>query len=173
MEKWKIDKKQKRLLDSLFKEIDSKEIKSILDVGGGRTSVSYLTNRFKDKKIKSIVYPGDERKIKPILESVASNNYQIIESDIRDFKSKKVDLILSHLFLGEAEKFNKNKFETILKALFGLKTKYLVIVNREDDGVNYFSFFKLLPAKSKIVKVFCLKQESNNNHEYLGMVIKM
>jgi len=51
MEKWKIDKKQKRLLDSLFKEIDSKEIKSILDVGGGRTSVSYLTNRFKDKKI--------------------------------------------------------------------------------------------------------------------------
>lgn len=173
MEKWKIDKKQKKLLDSLFAEIDSREIKSILDVGGGRTSVSYLTNRFRNTKIKSIVYPGDERKIKPILESVNSTNYQIVESDIRDFKSKKVDLILAHLFLGEAEKFNKNNLETIIKALFGLKTKYLVMVNREDDEVNYFLLFKLLPVKSKIIKVYCLKQESDNSHEYLGIVIKM
>src|SRR3989344_356268 len=113
MNSWKISKSQKELLDSLFEKIEGKT-KKVLDLGSGRTSIFYLTDRFKNTIVKGVVYPGDARKIDPIKECVKNKNYQIIESDIKDLNfGENHDIVLAHLFLGEAEKFAENKFEEI------------------------------------------------------------
>jgi hypothetical protein len=170
--KWKISSRQKKLLDSLFEKIKNSEIKSVLDMGAGRTSVHYLANRFKNIKIKAVVYPGDERKIKPILECVPEKNYEIIENDIKNLKIKKVDLILAHLFLGEAEKFAGNKFEDILKRLFAIKTKYLVIVNVERDSINYWLLFKHIANNGIVLKISYVNRPDKEGDICLGFTIK-
>ena len=72
---WKISKSQKNVLEYLFKEISNKKIKKVLDIGSGRTSIYYLTSKFKNLKIKGMIYPGDTRKITPIIECVKNKNY--------------------------------------------------------------------------------------------------
>jgi predicted RNA methylase len=168
--KWKMSKAQKKLLDALFREVETKKIKKVLDMGAGRTSVHYLASRFSKIRIKAVVYPGDERKIKPILECVPEKNYEIIESDIRNLKIKKVDLVLAHLFLGEAEKFAKNKFNTILDALFSIKTRYLVVVNIFRDNIDYRLLLKYIAEKGEIMKV--VYQVSEKGDECIGLLIK-
>lgn len=152
MQTWEISKTQKKLLDDLMGNIDVRQISRVLDVGSGRTSIAYLTDKFKNLKIKGIVYPGDERKIQPIKECVKAENYELIETDIKNFDfSQEFDLVLAHLFLGEATKFADNKFEDILDSLFALKTKYLVIVNVSyDDTISYFALLKKIAQSGKI-----------------------
>lgn len=171
MKKWGINKSQKKLLNNLFDEIKDNNIKNILDIGGGRTSVLYLTDRFKKIKIKTLIYPGDERKIKPILECVKNENYEIIENDIKKIKNKKVDIVLAHLFLGEAEKFGNNKFKEIINALLKIKTKFLVMINREDDEIDYFYLLKQIIKKGRIIKI--VNQKTEREHECLGILIKI
>jgi hypothetical protein len=168
---WKISKSQKEALDFLFNSIKNKKIKKILDVGSGRTSMDYLTNKFKKLKIKGIVYPGDTRKIIPIKECVKNKNYELIESDIMNFNSKeKFDIILGHLFLGEAEKFGKNKFEKVLKKLFSINTNYFVLVNLFGDKIDYNLLLKQISIKGSILKIKYGISESGD--EFLGILIK-
>lgn len=167
---WNISKAQKKLLDSLLEGTPTKKIKQVLDMGAGRTSVHYLACRFPKIKIKAVVYPGDERKIKPILECVPEKNYEIIESDIRNLKTKNADLVLAHLFLGEAEKFAKNKFEDIVRELFKIKTRYLIIVNIFRDNIDYRLLLKYIAEKGEIMKV--AYQVSEKGDECIGLTIK-
>lgn len=170
--KWKISKSHKKLLDALLKDIDGGGFKSVVDMGSGRTSLTYLTDKFKKAKVKAVVYPGDHRKIGPILECVKSKNYEIIESDIRDLKLReKVDLVLAHLFLGEAEKFAENSFDNIIERLFEIKTKYLVIVDiLSDKNVNYRSLLKLIVQKGKILNLNYITNKEGA--DYIGFLIK-
>ena len=169
---WKISEAQKKLLDSLFNAVELKEIKNVLSIGSGRTSIFYLTDRFGDLNIKGVVYPGDERKIVPIKECVKNNNYELIESDIKDFNSNKsFDIILAHLFLGEAEQFGENQFKIILEKLFSIKTKYLILVNLFRDNINYNFVLKEIAQKGSIAKLSYIISESGD--ECLGILIKL
>jgi len=170
MNSWKISKSQKELLDSLFEKIEGKT-KKVLDLGSGRTSIFYLTDRFKNTIVKGVVYPGDARKIDPIKECVKNKNYQIIESDIKDLNfGENHDIVLAHLFLGEAEKFAENKFEEILDKLFKIKTKYLVLVNLFRDNINYNLLLKKISQTGDIIKVSYVKSESGE--DCMGLTIK-
>lgn len=169
--KWQISKSQKELLDSLFEEIKEDNVNEVLDIGSGRTTIQYLTDRYPNLIIKGVVYPGDERKIQPIKECVTNNNYGLIESDVANLKlNEKYDIVLAHLFLGEAEKFAGNKFENILNKLFSIKTKYLVIVNLARDNINYDLLDKKIKEKGEIIKRNSVKSESGE--ETLGILIK-
>jgi len=169
---WKISKSQKNVLEYLFKEISNKKIKKVLDIGSGRTSIYYLTSKFKNLKIKGMIYPGDTRKITPIIECVKNKNYELIESDIMNFNSKeKFDVILGHLFLGEAEKFGKNRFENILKKLFSINTNYLVLINLFRDKIDYNLLLKQISIKGSILKIKYGISESGD--EFLGILIKI
>ena len=166
-----MSKSQKKLLDRLFKGVKAEKVKNVVDLGAGRTSVHYLANKFKNLTVKAIVYPGDERKIKPILECVPEKNYEIVESDIKDLKIKRVDLVLAHLFLGETEKFGDNKFSEILDQLFSIKTKYLIVVNLfRDQVIEYRLFLKYVAKKAKGIEV--AYQLSEQGDECLGFLIK-
>ncbi len=168
---WQISSNQKELLDVLFERIEGR-IENVLDVGSGRTSIFYLTDRFKNVTVEGIVYPGDDRKIGPIKECVKNDNYKLIEADILDFNPEKsYDVILAHLFLGEAEKFLSNKSEEILTKLFSIPTKYLVMVNLLfRDNINYNLLFKQIFEWGEIIGV---KQVISEDKEIsLGMLIK-
>lgn len=168
---WKISESQKRLLDDLFSVIVEEKIQKVIDMGAGRTSIQYLTDRFKDIIITGIVYPGDLRKIDPAKECVTNTNYEIVEQDILDFdENQEIDIVLGHLFLGEAEKFAGNKFGQIVEKLFSINTKYLVIVNLFRDSINYNLLLKQIFEKGEIVKIGYTKSESGD--ECLGMTIK-
>jgi hypothetical protein len=167
---WQISEPQKELLDSLFGVIDG-EIKKVIDIGSGRTSVFFLTEKFKNITIKGLVYPGDQRKIEPIKKCVPNNNYELIESDINDFESNEVfDVVLAHLFLGEAEKFADNKFDKIVDQLFKIKTRYFVIVNLERDLIDY----KLLNQKISEIGEIVKNEEiiSESGDKCVGITIK-
>lgn len=168
--KWQISPKQKELLDALFERIEGK-IENVLDIGSGRTSIFYLTDKYKDVIVEGVVYPGDERKIGPIKECVKNDNYKLIETDILDFNPEKsYDIMLAHLFLGEAEKFGDNKFEKILAKSFAIDTKYLVIVNLLSDNINYGLLLKQISEYGDIIKVNYVISEDGETS--LGMLIK-
>lgn len=167
---WEISQKQKELLDVLFERIEGK-IENVLDVGSGRTSIFYLTDKYKDVVVEGVVYPGDDRKIGPIKEYIRNDNYKLIETDILDFNPKKsYDVILAHLFLGEAEKFGDNKFEKILAKLFTINTKYLIIVNLFRDNINYNLLLKQISEYGDIVGIKHVISEDGETS--LGMLIK-
>ncbi len=170
--KWKVRKNQKELLDVLFRGPFLKNAKRVLDMGSGRTSLSYLTDRFKNTKIQAVVYPGDERKMKPILEHVRRKNYKIIETDIKRFKPKaKFDVVLAHLFLGEAEKFGRNKFKRVLDSLLSIKTRYLAIVDvLNDKDVDYALLLDKLEKKGKLIKIVYVTEKSGE--KYVGFLVK-
>ncbi len=169
---WQISKSQKELLDSLFGTIGLKGINDVLDIGSGRTSIFYLTDRFKGLNIKGIVFPGDLRKINPIKDCVKNDNYELIEVDIKDLNlDKPFDIVLAHLFLGEAEQFGENKYEDVLEKIFSIKTKYLVLVNLIKDNINYSLLLKEIALKGNISKLGYIKSESGE--DCLGILIKL
>ena len=169
---WQISKSQKELLDSLFDAIELKEIKNVLDIGSGRTSIFYLTDRFKNLNIKGVVSPGDQRKINPIKECVKNSNYELIETDIKDLNlDETLDVILAHLFLGEAEQFGKNRYVEMLERLFFIKTRYLVLVNLFRDNIDYGLLLKEISSKGSITKLGYIKSESGE--DCLGILIKL
>jgi hypothetical protein len=170
--KWKISSRQKHLLDALFKDIKTSKVKKVVDMGAGRTSVHYLAHRFPKLTVRAVVYPGDERKIVPIRECVSEKNYKLVESDIRSARIGSVDVVLAHLFLGEAEKFSGNRFEKILDALFALKTKYLIIVNVRRDAIDYWSLFKRVAEKGTVLRIAYATSDADGD-DCLGFAIRM
>ena len=141
-------------------------------MGSGRTSMQFLTDYFKDIIITGIIFPGDDRKTNPVKECVTNTNYEIVEQDIKDFnENQEIDIVLAHLFLGEAEKFAENKFEEILDKLFSIKTKYLVLVNMFSDKIDYNLLLKKIAEKGEILKLEHSVSRSGN--EYIGMTIKL
>lgn len=169
---WQISSSQQKILDDLFSVINDTEIKSIVDIGSGRTSIQYLTDKYKNLMITGVVFPGDIRKIDPIKECVTNTNYKIIQQDILNFDSnQEIDIVLGHLFLGEAEKFNCNKFEEIVNKLFSIKTKCLILVNLFRDNINYNLLLKKITEEGKIIKLSYIKSESGD--ECIGITIKL
>lgn len=127
-----------KLLNKTFDKINKVEIKSILDSGSGRTSLSSLLKYFDKSKIDAIIYPGDLRKRISIETNIKSERYNLLELDIckRQINSK-YDLVLAHLLLGEATKWN-NSFDDLLNSLFSVKSKYYIIYDiKEDPKINY------------------------------------
>ncbi|GHU07191.1 hypothetical protein FACS1894151_01140 [Spirochaetia bacterium] len=125
------------LLKKMFNNIDSNIIK-ILDAGSGKTSLSILLDHYKKAVIDAIVFPGDHRKINSITEYIKSTNFTLMELDICNSTiSKNYDLVLSHLLLGEALKWN-NEVEYLLEKLMSIKSKYYIIFDyKEDIAINY------------------------------------
>ena len=168
---WHISQSQKKLLDSLFNGIRI-EVKNVIDIGSGRTSIQYLTDRFPNLKIRGIVYPGDIRKIDPIKKCVKNTNYELIEVDFNHLDLKEsFDIVLAHLFLGEAEKFAGNKFGKILDKLLSIKTEYLVMVNHERDEIDYNFLKQKIEEKGKILKENSAVSEEGNKTS--GVLVKL
>ncbi len=124
----------KIILNDFLNFIKNENITSILDAGSGKTSLSIITNSFPNTHIDAIVFPGDVRKIHSIREiTVHNKNISIIEKDIcRDIVSKKYDVVIAHLLLGEAAKFG-NVFEDLLEKVITMKYKYLIIIDYLED----------------------------------------
>lgn len=173
MNNWEISLNQKKLLDSLFSGVDLSKVTRVLDIGSGRTSIFYLAGKFKNVKIKGIVYPDDQRKIQPIKECVKLGNYELVEVDLKDFHfSQEFDVALAHLFLGEAGKFAGNNFEEILNKLFNVKTKYLILVNLFRDNIDYNLLLKKITEKGDLIKVAYTKSDTDSGDECIGLTIK-
>lgn len=169
---WIISSAQKILLDSLFEKVEGK-VEKVLDIGSGRTSIFYLTDRFKNIIVKGIVFPGDNRKIDPIKECVKNTNYELVETDIMNFNSDdKFDAVLAHLFLGEAEKFAGNKYEEILNKLFSIKTRYLIITYFENDIMDRNLLMKYVHEYGEIAKQDQTESRSEEWGISFGMAIK-
>lgn len=121
--------------------INLKEINNILDSGSGRTSLNYLINTFPNANIDAVVFPGDYRKINSIKENV-QGNYNLTEIDLcKNNVSKEYDLVLAHLLLGEATKFN-NTFEDLLEKLLKIKSTYYVIYDFKEDNTLDFNYLE-------------------------------
>ncbi|MFA6495275.1 MAG: hypothetical protein WC246_03215 [Candidatus Paceibacterota bacterium] len=170
--KWKISPAQKKLLDALFKNVPIKNPHAVVDVGSGRTSIHYLAHRFKNITVTGVVYPGDLRKLKPILTCVPESNYQIAQTDIKKFKPRqKPEIALAHLFLGEATKFGHNTFPNVLKKILSIPSKYLVIVNLIRDNINYPILIKQIERTGTITALAYIRTESGDG--CVGMTIKI
>lgn len=121
--------------------INLTNINDILDSGSGRTSLNYLINTFPNANIDAIVFPGDTRKTNSIKENV-NGKYNLIETDICKANIlKKYDLVLAHLLLGEATKFN-NSFEDLLEKLLKIKSNYYVIYDFKEDNTLDFNYLE-------------------------------
>ena len=163
-----IDATHRKILDSLFTEIPTKSVKNILDVGSGRTSALYLTEKFPNATINGIVYPGDKRKTDSIKKFVTSNDYDLQEVNLGKMSIlKSYDVVLAHLFLGEAEKFN-NKSKVLFDKLISIKTRFLVIVDWEEDKtIDYeYIFSKIKPSK---IEHF----QNKEGTKYIGILVRV
>lgn len=151
---WKISPIHENILKILFADFNGNEKFKILDAGSGRTSLSFLTEYFKNSLISAVIYPGDERKKSGIIESVKADNYYLEETDLNEHVQKTdFDIVLAHLLLGEAQKFSKEPFSKMLDSLFNIRTKYLVIVDILDDpSIDYKMFSEYISRKGKILK---------------------
>lgn len=123
-----------RNLDNL---IEIENINNILDAGSGKTSLSYLLNKFPGAKVDAIIYPGDDRKKNSIIENVRGE-FNLKEIDLcKNDINEKYDLVFAHLLLGEATKFG-NSFLNLLNNLLGIDTKYIIIYDfKEDNTIDY------------------------------------
>lgn len=150
--------------------INLKEINNILDSGSGRTSLNYLINTFPNANIDAVVFPGDYRKINSIKENV-QGNYNLTEIDLcKNNVSKEYDLVLAHLLLGEATKFN-NTFEDLLEKLLKIKSTYYVIYDFKEDNTLDFNYLEqyLQDNNFEILnKKEFLKQEPQQFTNFLG-----
>lgn len=150
--------------------INLKEINNILDSGSGRTSLNYLINTFPNANIDAVVFPGDYRKINSIKENV-QGTYDLIETDLcKSNVTKEYDLVLAHLLLGEATKFN-NTFEDLLEKLLKIKSTYYVIYDFKEDNTLDFNYLEqyLQDNNFEILnKKEFLKQEPQQFTNFLG-----
>lgn len=127
-----------RALKSIFKNLKNVDIKTIIDAGSGKTSASVLLKYFPKSSVDAVIYPGDNRKKNPLETAISSKRLEIIEENICKAKiTKKYDLCLIHLTLGEALNFN-NPFELLFGHLMDIKAKYFVVYDiLEDPCVHY------------------------------------
>lgn len=168
------------LLNKLYENIELNKINNILDCGTGKTSLSSLVSSFKNANIDAIIYYGDTRK-RDSVSIIDSTKFNLIEKDIcKDKITKKYDLVLAHLLLGESITWG-NTFENLLQSLLNIKTKYLIIVDyKEDSTIDYNYLNKYLKDNNyEIISVIEQLKENPqmfNNFEgktYIGYVIKL
>lgn len=168
------------LLNKLYKNIQTDQIKRILDCGTGKTSLSSLLENFKNSSIDAIVYYNDQRKLSSIRENISSKRTNIIEKDIcKDTITKQYDLVLAHLLLGESIKWG-NTFEDVFKSLININKQYLIIVDfKEDPTVNYEYLNKYLNENNyEIISIIeqCKTLPQKFTHfmgkTYIGYVIR-
>ena len=126
------------ILHDFLNAIQTESVATILDAGSGRTSLSAILAAFPGASVDAVVYPGDTRKIDSI-SSIEDPRKQIHiqETDICTTPiTKKYDVIVAHLLLGEAAKFG-NSFKDLLNKVAAMKYRYLIIIDYlEDPGVN-------------------------------------
>ena len=160
-----------KLLFKITAKINKEEIKSILDAGSGKTSLSILLRLFPESKIDAITYYNDLRKINSIKENIFSSRYNLEEKNLcKDKIKKQYDLVLAHLLLGEAEKWN-HSFKELLLKLTQIKTTYLIIFDiKEDPVINYQYLEKIVSEKFILVK----KEEmiKNKQEQYPDFLAK-
>lgn len=150
--------------------INIENINRILDAGSGKTSLSYLVNKYPAAMIDAIVYPGDKRKINSIKENV-TGNYNLIELDLcKDKINETYDLVLAHLLLGEATKFG-NDFKDLLHNLLQINSKYFIIYDfLEDDTIDYryMENYLLENGFNVIKKILFKKIEEQQFSNFIG-----
>jgi len=174
---WKISKDHKKILDDLFDRLDNNKIKSVLDIGSGKTSLDYLTKRFPKIMVQGVIHPGDKNKIESIEEHVKSDNYFLNKINFLNFKQKvKFDLVLVHLFLGEAGRFTD--YRKIFNKLTKIRTKYMIIVDILDDPeVNYSEILKFI-GKNEVMDVNyheaqIITRSKKKFNGYIGFLIRL
>ena len=143
-----------KIVKTLIKSLKNVEIKKILDAGSGKTSASILLKYFKHAEVDAVVYPGDNRKIKPLESAIGSNRLEIVEADICSACiRKKYDICLAHLILGEAHNFG-NHFSDLFHQIMDIKAKYFIIIDiLEDPAVHYRYIEQYLKEKGfRIIK---------------------
>lgn len=156
----------KEILTRLFERFDTEEEYTILDAGSGKTNLYFLTTHFPHSTICAVVYPGDVRKIESIRGFVDASNFALREIDIQELEPEfSVDIVLAHLLLGEATAFGDNMFENVLRALFGIKTHYLAIVDALDDpDISYGTLSCFIAEKGTVEQVLFVER-------YVGFLI--
>ena len=90
---------------------------------------SILLKYFPNARVDAIIYPGDNRKKKPLETVIGSDRLEIVETDIcKECIRKKYDICLAHLLLGEAHNFG-NHFSDLFHQLMDIKAKYFVFTD--------------------------------------------
>ena len=121
------------MFDTLLHNINCEEKYSILDAGSGRTSLTIITEKFKNSYVDAVCFPGDSRKIDSIKANVTRSNYTVIERDICNYTGwKKYDFVFAHLLSGEAVTFG-NEFLSLLNGLISVNGRYLMIIDYPED----------------------------------------
>lgn len=123
------------ILNDFLEKLEGKPIRSVLDAGSGRTSLSAIVSHFPKTEINAIVYPGDRRKLNTIIpiKEESKANIQILERDIcREAIPENYDLVVAHLLFGEAAMFG-NRFEIMLERLLAVNFRYLIIIDYLED----------------------------------------
>ena len=155
-------KAHESILLAYLDELTDKGIHSILDAGSGTTSLVAITSSYPDIVVDAVVYPGDERKSTSISRTCSNNTYRIMEKDICSHEiDKQYDLVVAHLLLGEAVKFN-HSFHDLLSGLLLINAKYLVIIDYlEDPDVNLDEI--LMMAADNHYSIVCKTIKENRN----------
>lgn len=157
-----IKREHLQIVNDLLEPLRGEEINDILDAGSGKTSLTLITNYFKDKVIDAIVYPGDNRKMDSIKKSVPTTNYNLIEHDLcKEAINKKYDLVVAHLLLGEAIKFG-NTFDNLFDRLLSIDTKYIIIIDYAEDPDVNFDYIESYINNMKVIKKTSVNLEKEN-----------
>ena len=153
-----------KIIKKMIKSIKKENIKKIMDAGSGKTSASILLKYFKNANVDAIVYPGDNRKKKPLENAIGSDRLEIIEADIcKNCFRKKYDFCLVHLTLGEAHNFG-NHFTDLFHQVMDVKSKYYLIIDILEDPVVHFRYMEQY-LKEKGFKIIKKKKFRNPKPE--------
>ncbi len=124
----------------MIKKIKNEKIEKIIDAGSGKTSASLMLKYFPTAEVDAVVYLGDNRKKKPLENSIGSNRLEVIEADIcTTCFRKKYDFCMVHLTLGEAHNFG-NHFSDLFHQIMCIKSKYFLITDIWEDPAVHFKY---------------------------------
>lgn len=144
------------ILRDFLKMLTSSSITRILDAGSGKTSLSEISAYFPDAQIDAVVYPGDERKLSAI-RSMETQRLSTLELDLCNAEfSCAYDLVVAHLLLGEASKF-EHTYQNLLERLVSIPAQYFIIIDYlEDPDVDETAIEPLCKTKKlSVVKRIC------------------
>lgn len=168
------------LLSKLFSEIKDIEIKTILDAGSGKTSLSSLLLFFDRSNVDAIIFPGDDRKKESISSNIYSDRYKLVEKNLcKDTITKKYDLVLAHLLLGEASKW-ENELSVLLEKLLNIDSEYFIIIDFHEDVTIDYNYLEqcLLNKNFKIITKETIEKKEPQifdnfvGRTYVGYLIK-
>lgn len=158
-----------KIVKSMTKRIDRSGIKKVIDAGSGKTSASLCLKYFPNAEVDAIVYPGDNRKKKPMESAIGSNRLEINEADIcKTCFRKKYDFCMVHLTLGEAHNFG-NHFTDLFHQIMDIKARYYLIIDIFEDPVVHFRYAEQY-LKEKGFKILKKKKFKNPTPEHYPKV---